>query len=499
MSQSRGLIKSMLVIGSAEVVKVALAVGRMKVLAVLLGPTGVGLLGIYNSLQRTVSQAAGLGMQSSGVREVANVRSTKVALSRTRRVLIGAHLVQGGLAMVGVWLARERIAVWLLGDASHATEIGLIGIAIQLTLLLNAQTALLQGLRRIGELGRVTVFGAVGGTLVGLAAVWAYGQAGLVWFVLTQPLMGLAVALYVTRRLPRPTSTRLRLPQIWEIWKPMAQLGAAFMLGGLATAGTLLLVRGRIAQALGLDAAGQFAAAWGMTVTYVSFLLQAMGADYYPRLTEVISDRAATVRLMNDQAQLGLAIGGPVLLLLVGWAHWAITLLYSTAFAPAATLLQWQTLGNVFKLASWPLSFSIVAAARSKTFLLTQLSFNVVYLSISWLLLPRLGLLVTAVAFLFGYIVYFSTVNVLVHRIHGFRWQPLSLGLLAMHAGLAAGLLTLALLVPLAATLATPLLALGTGVVGLRIVLTKIGPTGRIAGPLARAYAAAGWPIRGPR
>ena len=113
-------------------------------------------------------------------------------------------------------------------------------------------------------------------------------------------------------------------------------------------------------------------------MTYVGFLLGAMGADYYPRLTEVIHDKVAAVRLMNDQAQLGLAIGGPVLLLLIGLAPWVITLLYSNAFEPAVTLLQWQMVGNVFKLASWAMSFSIVAAGRPG-FHIIELSFNIMY------------------------------------------------------------------------------------------------------------------------
>ena len=50
LSNSRGLIKSMLVIGSAQVVNILISIVRMKVLAVLLGPSGVGLLSIYNSL-----------------------------------------------------------------------------------------------------------------------------------------------------------------------------------------------------------------------------------------------------------------------------------------------------------------------------------------------------------------------------------------------------------------------------------------------------------------
>lgn len=494
-SNSRGLIKSMLVIGSAQAVNILISIARMKVLAVLLGPSGVGLLSIYNSLQGMVQQTAGLGMGSSGVREIASSRGEEATLSRVRRVLFAAHLVQGALAMAAVWLLRAPIATWLFGDAARATEVGLIGIAILLALLGTAQTALLQGLRRIADLGRVTVLAAFTGTVAGLAAVWVQGEGGLIWFILVQPLATVLVALHYTRRLPKPTAARLSLAQTWDVWKPMAKLGAAFMLGGLATTATLLLVRGRITQELGLDAAGHFAAAWGITMTYVGFLLGAMGADYYPRLTEVIRDRVAAVRLMNDQAQLSLAIGGPVLLLLIGLAPWVITLLYSAEFGPAVTLLQWQTVGNVFKLASWAMSFSIVAAARAKTYFAMELSFNIVFFAMVMTLLPRVGLEVTAYAFVLGYLVYLSTVYMLARRIHGFRFQPLSLGLLGLHAGLAIALLGLALLSPLAAAIASPVLALGTGVVGLRIVLTKIGPTGRIAAPLARAYAAAGWPI----
>ena len=486
----------MAVIGSAQALNILISILRMKVLAILLGSTGVGLLSIYNSLQGLVSTAAGLGMASSGVRQISSVRGEEQALSRVRRVLLAAHLVQGSLAMLGVWLLRAPIADWLFGDRTYATEVGLIGVAILLGLVGAAQTALLQGMRRIGDLGRVTVLSALVGTIAGLAAVWLYGEAGLIWFVVVQPLATIVVALRYTRRLPKPTALRPSASELWEVWKPMAKLGAAFMLGGLATTATLLLVRSRITQELGLEAAGHFAAAWGITMTYVGFLLGAMAADYYPRLTEVINDRAAATRLMNDQAQLGLAIGGPVLLLLIGLAPWVVTLLYSAEFAPAAELLQWQTVGNAFKLASWALAFSIVAAARSKTFFLMELSFNIVFLVMIWFLLPSLGLKVTAIAFLVGYVVYFATVNIAAHILQGFRWQPLSLGLLALHVTLALGILVLARMAPDAAALVSPVVAFATGVYGLRLVLIKMGPEGRLAARFARIYAAIGWPIR---
>ena len=134
MSDSRGLIKSMVVIGSAQAVNILISIMRMKVLALLLGPSGVGLLSIYNSLKDMVATAAGLGMGSSGVRQIASVKGEGQALSRVRRVLLAAHLVQGTLAMLGVWLLRAPIAEWLFGDSSYASAVGLIGLAILLSL-----------------------------------------------------------------------------------------------------------------------------------------------------------------------------------------------------------------------------------------------------------------------------------------------------------------------------------------------------------------------------
>lgn len=486
----------MMIIGSAQAVNILISIFRMKVLAILLGPSGVGLLSIYNSLQGMVQQTAGLGMGSSGVREIASCRGEEATLSRVRRVLFAAHLVQGALAMIAVWLLREQIANWLFGDTARATEVGLIGIAILLALLASAQTALLQGMRQIGDLGRVTVIGAFFGTVAGLTAVWVQGESGLIWFILVQPLATVLIALHYTRRLPKPTVARLSLFETWEVWKPMAKLGAAFMLGGLATAATLLLVRGRISQELGLDAAGHFAAAWGITMTYVGFLLGAMGADYYPRLAEVIHDKVAAVRLMNDQAQLGLAIGGPVLLLLIGLAPWVITLLYSEEFGPAVTLLQWQTVGNVFKIASWALGFSIVASARSKTFLLVQVNFNILFLLMLWPTLASFGIIAAGPAFTIAYILHFALLYLIVRRIFQFRWQRLSLALLAIHASLAIALLGATQFSPEFAAFASVCLALVTGVFGVRVVLSKIGNQGSFPTRLYGIFERLGWPIQ---
>ena len=492
---SRGLIRSMAVMGSSQTVNIVISILRVKALAVMLGPSGVGLLGIFTNLLDMVKTAAGLGIGKSGVRQIAIAKRDEMVLSRVRRVLLSAHLLQGAVAMVVVWVLRAQISVWLFGDIVYATEIGLIGIAILLTLLGTAHTALLQGMRRIDDLGRVTVYSALIGTFAGLVAIWFFGEAGVVWFVVVQPLATIIIALNYTKHLPISKTNILSAAEIWDIWKPMAKLGAAFMFGGLATTVTMLLVRQRITHELGLEAAGLFAAAWGISMIYVGLMLSAVSADYYPRLTEVITDRVAANELMNDQLQILLSIGGPVLLLLIGLAPWMVTLLYSAEFESAAELLQWMTAGNVFKLASWPLAFSIVAASRSKTFLLMEVSFNIVFLAIIWLMLPGLGLQITAIALLVGYFIYFVITNILAYTLQGFRWEALSIGLVGMHITLALILLGLALTSPLSGAIVSLIMTAATGLFGIRVVLKKIGPKGAVAISLLKLYAFIRWPI----
>lgn len=46
-------------------------------IAVLLGPVGVGIIGIYNSVIEMIRSAGGLGMDTTGVKEIAEAESSR--------------------------------------------------------------------------------------------------------------------------------------------------------------------------------------------------------------------------------------------------------------------------------------------------------------------------------------------------------------------------------------------------------------------------------------
>ncbi len=128
----------------------------------------------------------------------------------------------------------------------------------------------------------------------------------------------------------------------------------------------LLATRARILQHQGLEAAGEFDAAWAISMNYVSLLLGSLQTYCLPELASDPTVRAAHLRRMLTAAALAAALAACGLAI---FKPAVIALLYSEAFRGAAHLLRWTLVGDYLKISSWVLSISMLAAADMRAFL----------------------------------------------------------------------------------------------------------------------------------
>ena len=242
MSSYRQIFRSSAIIGGASAITIVIGIVKVKVLAVLLGPAGVGLMGLYQNIMSMASILAGCGIGSSGVRQLAASVGDKATLEIVRRTLWLSNLILGLAGMVVLWSVRAPVARCVFGDAAHAADVGWLGLGVLLTLIAGSQTALLQGLRRIGDLARVHVISACLGATVGILLVYWLGKSGVIWFVITAPAVSILVAAYYAAHLPRPDAAH-DWQAIRQQWQAMLKLGIPLMAAGLLTLATQLAAR----------------------------------------------------------------------------------------------------------------------------------------------------------------------------------------------------------------------------------------------------------------
>lgn len=470
------ILKSSALVGGSSVVNIAIGIVRTKAMAVLLGPAGFGLFGLYGSIANLAQSIAGMGVNSSGVRQIAEAVGSDDTerIAQTTTVLRRTSILLGVLGAALLVVFSRQVSTLTFGSNQHAAAVCLLSVAVFFQLVSWGQGALIQGMRRIADLAKMGVLGALFGTLISISVVYFLREKGVVPSLVGVALMSLTVSWWYSRKTHIQTPS-MTASQVGQEAAALLKLGLAFMASSFMTMGIAYAVRIMVLRKVGLEATGVYQSAWTLGGLYVGFILQAMAADFYPRLTASAQDNTACNRLVNEQTRVGLLLAGPGVLATLTFAPVVIALFYSAKFGAAVGVLRWICLGTTLQVIIWPVGFIIVAKGKQAIFFGTELAWTVASLGLAWICVRSFGLNGAGMAFFGSYVFYGFLLYPIVHRLSGFRWSTANkrtgLFFLSLITVAFCGFHVLPLL--LAACLGT-LVALLSGVYSIRVLSTLI-------------------------
>jgi enterobacterial common antigen flippase len=481
------ILKSSALVGGSSAINIAIGIVRTKAMAILLGPAGYGLFGLYGSIATLTQSIAGLGVNSSGVRQIAAAvgsgESDRIAL--TTAVLRRTSIVLGAFGALLLVITSRQVSTVTFGTNQHAAAVCLLSVSVFFQLVSWGQTALIQGMRRIADLAKIQVLGALSGMICGITLVYFWRERGVVPSLVSVALTSLAVSWWYSRKVDIRTPS-ITASQVWREAAELLKLGAVFAATGFMTTGVAYAVRIMLLRRVGFEATGYYQSAWTLGGLYVGFILQAMAADFYPRLTASAHDNPVCNRLVNEQTQVGFLLAGPGVLATLTFTPIVIGLFYSTKFLAAVSVLRWICLGTTLQVITWPMGFIIVAKGKQALFFATELSWTLASLGLAWVCVKFLGLNGAGIAFFGSYIFLGLLLYPIVNWLSGFRWSTankrMGLIFLSLIKAVFCGFYVLPFL--WAACLGT-LATLLSGVYSVRVLVTLI-PWDQIPSPVRR-------------
>lgn len=418
------ILKSSALVGGSSVVNIAIGIIRTKAMAMLLGPAGFGLFGLYGSIASLTQSIAGMGINSSGVRQIAEAMGSDNTqrIAQTTAVLRRTSIFLGALGCGLLIAVSRQVSTLTFGNNQHSAAVCLLSIAVFFQLVSGGQGALIQGMRRIADLAKMGMLGALFGTLISIPVVYFLREKGVVPSLVGVAAMSVLTSWWYSRKVHiQPPSLTASL--VWQEAGALLKLGFAFMSSGLVMMGVTYAVRIIVLRKVGFAATGLYQSAWTLGGLYVGFILQAMGADFYPRLTASVNDNAVCNRLVNEQARVGLLLAGPGAIATLTFAPVVIAALYSAKFGAAVGILRWICLGAILQIITWPMGFIILAKARSGLLVFSELTWAIVHVGLAWFCVASFGLAGAGIAFFGSYIFHGFLTYPIVHRLSGFRWS----------------------------------------------------------------------------
>lgn len=425
----RSILRGTSAFGGVQIFNILVGLLRGKLVAVFLGPAGMGIVSLYNTAVKSLQQVASLGLNMAVVKEVGAAKSDPERLAHVTaaaRTLLYSTALLGALVclLAAPWLSR-----FSFGSGAYAWGFALLSLMVFFQIASAGEMSFLQGLRETRRLMRASVVGSLTGLCVSVPLYWIFGTDGIVpaMVILTGAVF---VCNYINVRRSLPAGT---VRFIWTQHKPIVRT--------LVATGLVLMASDAIGSACryGLNAfvrycgsigdVGLFQAADALTMQYSGVVFAALAMDYLPRLASVAaSDRRLRV-VVNRQAQVTAWLAAPLGTALVLFAPLIVDLLLTVQFRPAMPLLRWMGFSLTLKALMFPLGYIAFAKDNRRVFFWLEGIFgNALFILLGMLGYASFGLIglgyAQAADCLLSIVVYYF-VN---RRLYGFRFGRRTLG-----------------------------------------------------------------------
>lgn len=385
---------------SASAISMATGLLRGKLVAMVLGPAGVGMMGVLSQLITSLTQIYSFGLGNSAVRHLAGVEGEERA-QREAAVFSFSYRL-GFYGVVMSLIAALPVCLATFGNFDNLSYVATASLAASVAVVSIALGAILQARGSILLVAKTQIYASVAAFVIAVPLIYAGGTWGIVGALFASVSMPI---IFLRKYVGLPLLINKVTFSATGGVSPLVGMGFALIGTIFVAQASAYLVRMVIVHELGLVQAGYYQAAFSISGNIPAFIFAAMSVDFYPRVAAAKNGTEALL-ITERQVKEGAILATPCFIGLILFSHYFVQLLYSNEFLEAIPLIRWMTWGVACRLVSWPLGYWLLAHATPKELFWIEGLGSVSTMAMTFALIPWTGLTGSGIAFVFGAVTY---------------------------------------------------------------------------------------------
>jgi len=192
------ILKATSLFGGVQLINIIIAILRSKITAVLLGPSGMGIIGLLSSTLGMIGSLTNFGLGISAVKDIASANALNDQTKVAEKVTVLRRLVwlTGLLGALMVLVLSPCLSRICFGNDSQTLGFAWLSITLLLSQLSSGQLVILQGMRRLRDLAKANLWGNALGLVVTVPLYYVWGVDGIVPSIVGTSLLVLALSWY---------------------------------------------------------------------------------------------------------------------------------------------------------------------------------------------------------------------------------------------------------------------------------------------------------------
>ena len=262
------VLKYMGLFGGIQGMGIAISLLRNKLVAVLLGPDGMGLISLFNSSIKFVSDSTSFGISVSAIKALSEAyeKGDEEELQRLMLIVRSWGLLTALLGMFLLMVAGPLLSSQTFSWGNHTLHYIFLSPVVAMMAITGVEMAILKSTGKLRNIAVITMYTMLSSLFIAVPIYFFFGMSGIVpTIVLTTFAQMVATVSYSYRHFPLSFSFRSSVLRegLGIVW-----LGIAFVVAGIFGSGADFIIRSYINNVAGLDMVGFYNSGYMMTIIY---------------------------------------------------------------------------------------------------------------------------------------------------------------------------------------------------------------------------------------
>jgi len=410
------LVKVSFLNSVSTIIRIAAGMISTKVVAAVIGPSGIALIGQLNNFSTIVLNIATGGMANGVTKMVAEKAENEEETTSFIHTALWVTIVLSVLCGLVMVIGSSFFSKLILKSDQYALVFGLFGVTIIFYALNTLLLAVVNGKKSFNLFIRINLINSVVGLVFSVILSLWLGITGALVSVVCYQSVVFFITLFLLRKV------------VWFKWQLLkgkfdfnnllllSNYSVMVMASALIIPISQLLVRGYIAQKVSVTDAGLWEGINRISGINLMIIVPSFSVYYLPRLAELKTDEAIGAEIRYVYTMLI-----PFLVLtslgLYVFRHFIITLLYTKDFLPMEALFAPQLIGDVIKMCGWILGYVMVVKAMTKAYIIMELTNYGGFVLFTYLFTDKFGIIGATYAHICGHLMYFLGMMIIFRRV----------------------------------------------------------------------------------
>lgn len=417
------ILKSTSLFGGVQGITMISSLVKAKLLAILIGASGYGIYGILITIIDLFKQISGLGIETSGVKFIAENQTNQENYFQKISILFKLSFFLGCLGVFTAICFSPFLSWIVYSDTSKWFVFVFISISILFNQLVSTNNSVFQGSDKISFLAKSNLYSNLLGLFVTIPIFYFYREDAIIPSIICISLLNLLISNYFVSKIIK-VKRNISFTDSLCGTKDIIKFGSLLVMLSFLPLVVNLILQYIIKSKAGIQTVGLYNVSLMVLNTYVGFIFNIMSTEYYPRLVKSFAFESSISRTVSQQIIISLLLITPIVLFFNLFGKTLILYLFSEKFVEISHLLYWALFGMVFKAISFPIGYIFIAKADSKVFTKTSLLFNILYFILLYLGFSFYGLKGLGISILIYYIIHFILIFIIANRRYNLKFEP---------------------------------------------------------------------------